>query len=75
MDNFRGWRRVVLMRENVIQEKSKRFAIRVIRLYQHLSQEKREFVLSKQLLRSGQALAPMCGKLYRVSVGVTFAIK
>ena len=39
------------MRENLIQKKSKRFAIRIIRLYQHLSQEKREFVLSKQLLR------------------------
>ena len=44
------------MRENLIQEKSKRFAIRIIRLYQHLSQEKREFVLSKQLLRSGTSI-------------------
>ena len=53
---LRNRRRVVLTRENVIQEKSKRFAIRIIRLYQHLSQEKREFVLSKQLLRSGTSI-------------------
>ena len=53
---LRNRRRVVLMRENLIQEKSKRFAIRIIRLYQHLSQEKREFVLSKQLLRSGTSI-------------------
>ena len=46
---LRNRRRVVLMRENLIQEKSKRFAIRIIRLYQHLSQEKREFVFIKAI--------------------------
>ena len=39
-----------------IQIKSKRFAIRVIRMYQFLCQEKREFVLSKQVLRSGTSI-------------------
>ncbi len=38
------------------QYKSKRFAIRIIHLYQYLCQEKREFVLSKQLLRCGTSI-------------------
>lgn len=41
---------------NVLQEKSYAFAVRVVRLSQHLVQEKREFVLSKQLLRSGTSI-------------------
>jgi len=41
---------------NVILEKSKNFAIRVIRLFQYLQKEKEEFILSKQLLRSGTSI-------------------
>ena len=42
--------------ENVIQTKSYAFAVRVVRLYQHLSAEKKEFVLSKQVLRCGTSI-------------------
>ena len=38
---------------NIIQEKSFAFAIRIVNLYKYLTSEKKEFVLSKQLLRSG----------------------
>ena len=41
---------------NVVQEKSFAFAVRVVRVYQHLMNEKKEFVLSKQLLRSGTSI-------------------
>ena len=41
---------------NVVQEKSYAFAVRIVRMYQHLSSEKREFVLSKQVLRSGTSV-------------------
>lgn len=41
---------------NVVQEKSFLFAKRVVRMYQHLSDEKKEFVLSKQVLRSGTSI-------------------
>ena len=41
---------------NVVKEKSKKFAVRVVRLYQYLSEERREYVLSKQLLRSGTSI-------------------
>lgn len=42
--------------ENVVQVKSYEFAKRIVRMYQHLSEEKREFVLSKQVLRSGTSI-------------------
>lgn len=47
------------MRENIIKNKSFGFAIRIVKLYQFLCEEKREFVLSKQLLRSGTSVGAM----------------
>ena len=44
------------MSDNVVKEKSKKFALRIIRLYKYLSEEKREYVISKQLLRSGTSI-------------------
>lgn len=45
--------------ENIIAGKSYAFAIRIVNLYKHLSVEKREFILSKQLLRSGTAIGAL----------------
>lgn len=42
--------------ENIIQVKSYAFAVRIVRLYQHLAKTKKEFVLSKQILRSGTSV-------------------
>ena len=39
-----------------IEQKSFRFAIRIVNLYKYLRKEKKEFVLSKQLLRSGTSI-------------------
>jgi four helix bundle protein len=44
------------MRENVIVEKSFQFAIMVVKLYQQLSTERKEYVISKQLLRCGTSI-------------------
>lgn len=44
------------MSENIIQSKSYAFAVRIVRLSQHLTNEKREFTLSKQVLRSGTSI-------------------
>ena len=44
------------MTNNVLLVKSKQFALRIIKLYRHLSEEKKEFVLSKQVLRSGTSI-------------------
>ena len=43
----------MMKKENVIQVKTYAFAVRVVRLYQYLVKSKSEYVLSKQLLRSG----------------------
>ncbi len=42
--------------ENPLKTKSYAFALRIVNLYKHLVQESREFVLSKQILRSGTSI-------------------
>ena len=42
--------------DNIIECKSFGFAVRIVRLYQYLTESKKEFVLSKQLLRSGTSI-------------------
>jgi four helix bundle protein len=54
--NFRISIYIQLMKSNVIQDKSYLFALKIIKTFRYLSQEKREFVLSKQLLRSGTSI-------------------
>jgi len=44
------------MKNNILLEKSYKFSIRIIRLYQHISKLKKEYVLSKQILRSGTSI-------------------
>ena len=44
------------MKENVVKNKSFQFAFRIVKLYQFLVNEKKEYVLSKQLLRSGTSI-------------------
>ena len=41
---------------NAILEKSKKFAVRIVRLTQYVQNEKKEYVLSKQLIRSGTGI-------------------
>ncbi len=41
---------------NIIASKSKAFAIRIIKLYKYLTDEKHEYVMSKQILRSGTSI-------------------
>ena len=45
-----------MLKDNLIENKSKKFAIRIVRLYQFLCEEKKEYVLSKQILRSGTSI-------------------
>lgn len=47
------------MRENVVKTKSFAFAVRIVKLYQFLVNEHKEYVLSKQVLRSGTAVGAM----------------
>lgn len=48
--------RKIMKNDNVIQIKSYAFAVRIIKVYQFLCYEKKEFVLSKQLLRCGTSI-------------------
>jgi four helix bundle protein len=45
-----------MKKDNVIKDKSFLFAVRVVNLYKFLAEEKGEFVISKQLLRSGTSI-------------------
>jgi four helix bundle protein len=47
------------MKRSVLKEKSFRFAVRIVNLYKHLCEERKEFVLSKQVLRSGTSVGVM----------------
>ena len=47
------------MKDNIIKDKSFAFAIRVVNTYKFLANEKKEFVLSKQLLRSGTSIGAL----------------
>jgi four helix bundle protein len=49
----------VLGKKNVVREKSFAFALRTVRLAKFLRDAKREFVLSKQILRSGTAIGAL----------------
>lgn len=43
-------------KENPLKDKSYKFALRIVKLYQHLADERKEYVLSKQILRSGTSI-------------------
>ncbi|MGO9482007.1 MAG: four helix bundle protein [Candidatus Kryptoniota bacterium] len=45
-----------MKKENVIQDKSFEFAVTMVKVYQYLKSSKKEFVLSKQLLRRGTSI-------------------
>lgn len=45
--------------KSAVRDKSFAFALRVVKLYQFLVEQKKEFVLSKQLLRSGTAIGAL----------------
>ncbi len=42
--------------DNIIENKSFEFAVRIVRLYRYLNDEKHEYVISKQLLRCGTSI-------------------
>ncbi len=47
------------MEDNSLKDKSYDFAIRIVRLSQYLQRDKKEFVLSRQVLRSGTAVGAL----------------
>ena len=60
---------------NVIVSKSKAFAIRIINLYKYLKDEKSEYVLSKQVLRSGTSIGANVKEAIRAQSKADFNTK
>lgn len=52
---------------NILKDKSFAFALRIVKLYKYLNSEKKEFVLARQIVRSGTAI----GALIRESENAT----
>ena len=46
----------ITIKENVIRDKSFKFSIRIVKLYQYLCNDKKEYNLSKQILKSGTSI-------------------
>jgi len=44
------------MTENILKTKSYAFSLNIVKIFQHLAREKQEFILSKQLIRSGTSI-------------------
>jgi four helix bundle protein len=47
------------MKENIVKDKSYAFALMIIQIFQVLNKEQKEFILSKQLIRSGTAIGAL----------------
>ncbi|HRI84049.1 MAG TPA: four helix bundle protein [Ignavibacteria bacterium] len=68
------------MKENIILEKSYLFAIRIVKLYLYLKNEKREFDLARQILKSGtsiganteEAVGGFSRKDFTAKIGVSY---
>lgn len=63
------------MKENVLLDKSMAFAIRIVNLNKYLCDEKKEFVLSKQVLRSGTSIGANCREAKRGQSEADFIAK
>ena len=63
------------MAERIVLGKSKSFAIRIVKAYKYLTKEKHEYVMSKQLLRSGTSIGANCREAYRAQSTADFLAK
>ena len=63
------------MDNNAIADKSFSFAVRIVNLYKHLTQQKKEFVLSKQVLRSGTSIGANVSEGIRAQSKADFTAK
>lgn len=62
-------------KENVLKDKSYKFALRIVKLYKFLAEEKKEYVLSKQCLRSGTSIGANISEANQVQSTADFIHK
>lgn len=63
------------MKENISEEKSFEFAVRIVNLYKYLCDTKKEYTISKQLLRSGTSIGANISEAQRGQSMADFAAK
>ncbi len=61
------------MSKSIVLEKSIKFALRIVKLYRYLSEEKSEYVLSKQILISGTHIAKFIKDANQAEIKPVFA--
>lgn len=64
-----------MKKENQIKDKSLDFAVRIYNLYRYLTEQKKEFVISKQILRSGTSIGANASEAIRAESDVDFIHK
>ncbi len=64
-----------MRKDNIVQLKSYAFAVRIIKVYQFLCNDRKEFVLSKQLLRSGTSIGANIEEAIGRQSGKDFYVK
>ncbi|WP_207492358.1 four helix bundle protein [Aridibaculum aurantiacum] len=62
-------------KKNILKDKSFHFAVRIYKLFKYLNESKKEFVLSKQLLRSGTSIGANIREAYNASSKADFINK
>jgi four helix bundle protein len=68
------------MKENILQDKSYKFALRIVKTFQFMCNEKNEYILSKQLLRAGtsiganieEAIGGQSGKDFIAKISISY---
>ena len=63
------------MKDNIVLEKSFQFSVRVVNLYKYMTEEKKEYVLSKQLLRCGTSIGANATEAQKGQSKADFAAK
>ncbi len=58
-----------MKKDNILADKSFKFAVKIVDLYNHLREEKKYYILSKQVVRSGTSIGGECGGSHRRTVG------
>ena len=63
------------MKENVIMQKSFAFSVRIVNLHRYLSQQKKEYVISKQIYKSGTSIGANIAEAQRAQSTADFVAK
>lgn len=63
------------MKDSILKNKSRTFALRIIKMYKHLCDEKHEYILSKQVLRSGTSIGANIAEAFYAQSDADFIAK